>query len=192
MRVASFGLLPGQFSAATQARLDRMYPEKMYFGWGDFSGKKMTALFSRPDIYQYFVSTFGREPYAVFRDTDFDLDPVAAGKEPAYSRIMTKLTAIDPDLAAYHGPILGMSGGPAVDFGPDSPAYTGVGSSTIDFNTPGGVVTVVNGVPTGGGGTGANGGTKTKTESADNNTMLLVGIGLAGVAAVLLLSSKGN
>lgn len=185
-----FGLAPGEFRADVQARLDAAYPEKMYFGWANFNTfvRPMTAgLFGTPDTYSWFKRTYGRAPLAVFNDPDFDLDPVTAGREPNFSRITAKLAKIDRDLANYHGPIANMSAGPAVSFEPDSPAYAGVGSSTILFNTPGGPVTVVNGVPTGG---GSSTGGKTKVEMGSGNTMLWVGLGLAGVA--VLLFSKGN
>lgn len=186
------GLLPGEFNGATQARLDAAYPEKMYFGWGNFGpfDRPMTVgLFGTPATYNWFKSTFGRAPLAVFNNPLFDSKPVEAGQEPRYSAIVQALRAIDVDLANYHGPVKNMSAGPPVSFAPDSPAYTGVVGSTIVFNTPGGATTVTDGVVVTGGAGGAG---SSKPQRGGGDEWMIWGAGLAVALGVgFLFSRKG-
>jgi hypothetical protein len=93
-------------------------------------------------------------------------------------------------------------GGPTYSFDPSSPAYTGVGNSTITFNTPSGAVTVANGVVSSGAGSGAGTGTGggggqgastplllPLTGSGFGGAGLMLGLGL-GAAALGLMAFK--
>ena len=147
----------GAWNAADQEYVDRNYPETLYLGWKynnwyePATNVGTSRIFPGGALYNYFKSTFGREPIPAFRDADFELNYFAAGLSPAYERIIAKLAAIDSRLVAISGPQK-LTGSepppPAIDFSPDSPAYAGVNSSTITFNAPAGVTTVTNGVVT--------------------------------------------
>lgn len=165
--------------------LANRWPETHYFGfaYGNWQPAKMTGgLFGNAQNRAWFQGYYGKPPDPRFNDPDFDLSVTEAGREPAYSRIRRKLAAIDPLLPDYRGPTRGNDAGPVIDFTDQSPAYTGVNTGTITFNTPGGPTTVTNGVVVSG-----PGATPPAAAAAGGNVGLWLGLGLGAVGLIFVL-----